>query len=245
MTKGPAPEDERHGAEATADAPAPAHPSATVVLLRDSPAAAGLEVLLGHRGAELAFHGGDWVFPGGRVDPEDCAAGAPPTSLEAARCAAVRECAEEVGARVAADTLLTWSHWTTPLSWKKRFATWFFFAPFAEQRLAADGVEMQTCRFMRPQDALAQQASGALGLPPPTFVTLVELCAYTSVDQALAAAQTREPPVILPRPQRVADGAISLYPGDVGYDSGALDVTGPQHRLIMRKSGWRYVHSLG
>jgi len=52
----------------TADA-APALPAATTVLLRDSDA--GCEVLLVQPSAKLAFHGGAWVFPGGRVDAAD------------------------------------------------------------------------------------------------------------------------------------------------------------------------------
>ena len=45
----------------------PAIPAATVVLLRDAPE---LEVLMLHKTSKIAF-GGMWVFPGGRVDPED------------------------------------------------------------------------------------------------------------------------------------------------------------------------------
>jgi 8-oxo-dGTP pyrophosphatase MutT (NUDIX family) len=48
-----------------------AAPAATVALLRDG--AQGLEVLLGRRSSRLAFHGGAWVFPGGKIDPEDYA----------------------------------------------------------------------------------------------------------------------------------------------------------------------------
>ena len=44
-------------------------PAATVVLLR--PGSAGLEVLLTHRPATMAFAGGAHVFPGGRVDAAD------------------------------------------------------------------------------------------------------------------------------------------------------------------------------
>src|SRR5690606_4188411 len=95
-----------------------------------------------------------------------------------------------------------------------------------------------------PADALAQQASGALGLPPPTFVTLVELTAFGSVQEALAAADQREPPLIFPRVHPVVDGAVSLYPGDAGYELGALDAPGPRHRLVMRPGGWRYVNEL-
>lgn len=37
-------------------------------------AAAGFEVLLVRRNAQLAFHGGAWVFPGGRIDAHELAA---------------------------------------------------------------------------------------------------------------------------------------------------------------------------
>ena len=47
----------------------PAAPSATVVLLRDGPQ--DLEVFLLRRHAQSAVLGGAYVFPGGKVDPED------------------------------------------------------------------------------------------------------------------------------------------------------------------------------
>jgi 8-oxo-dGTP pyrophosphatase MutT (NUDIX family) len=47
----------------------PAAPSATVVLLRDG--AAGLEVFLLQRHGQSEVLGGAYVFPGGKVDPED------------------------------------------------------------------------------------------------------------------------------------------------------------------------------
>ena len=43
-----------------------------------------LEVLLARRSSKLAFHGGAWVFPGGRIDPEDYA-GRPDDLVAAAR----------------------------------------------------------------------------------------------------------------------------------------------------------------
>ena len=63
-------------------------PAATVVLLRDAPGV-GLETLMVRRSSKLEFAGGMWVFPGGRVDPDDI----PPDGdvIEAARHAAVRE----------------------------------------------------------------------------------------------------------------------------------------------------------
>ena len=44
-------------------------PAATVILLRDGED--GLETLMLRRNSKLAFAGGHWVFPGGRVDADD------------------------------------------------------------------------------------------------------------------------------------------------------------------------------
>src|SRR3954447_23332833 len=72
-------------------------PAATVVLLRDG--GSGLEVLLARRSSKLAFHGGAWVFPGGRIDPGDYG-DALDDLVRAARIGAVREAKEEAGVDV-------------------------------------------------------------------------------------------------------------------------------------------------
>ena len=120
-----------------------AAPAATVVVLRDG--VKGLEVLLGRRSSNLAFHGGAWVFPGGRIDPEDYA-GAPADLEAAARRAAVREAKEEAGVDVVAATLVHFSNWTTPEISPKRFATWFFAGPVAGGNEIADGYETEIGR---------------------------------------------------------------------------------------------------
>jgi glyoxylase-like metal-dependent hydrolase (beta-lactamase superfamily II)/8-oxo-dGTP pyrophosphatase MutT (NUDIX family) len=93
-------------------------PAATVVLVR--PGAAGLEVLLTHRPATMAFAPDMHVFPGGRVDDSDedpqlaarsvlpAVAAAerlggdlPPDTALAAHIAAIRESFEEVGVLLA------------------------------------------------------------------------------------------------------------------------------------------------
>src|SRR5688500_20282444 len=72
--------------------PIEARPAATVVLMRDAANADGLEVLLLRRNSQLAFYGGAWGFPGGRIDDAD----GPAQDLELrARRAAVRELREE------------------------------------------------------------------------------------------------------------------------------------------------------
>ena len=46
-------------------------PAATVVVARDSATQGFIEILLLRRNSKLVFHGGHWVFPGGRVDQAD------------------------------------------------------------------------------------------------------------------------------------------------------------------------------
>jgi 8-oxo-dGTP pyrophosphatase MutT (NUDIX family) len=70
---------------------APARPASTVVLLRPSPAR--FDVFLVRRHDNVAFMGGAYVFPGGRVDEADRAFG----EANAFRAAAVRELFEEAG----------------------------------------------------------------------------------------------------------------------------------------------------
>ena len=75
-------------------------PAATVVVLREGPA--GIEVLLTHRPATMAFAADMHVFPGGRVDPGDSAAGLAARSVTGTEdvpghVAAIRELWEESG----------------------------------------------------------------------------------------------------------------------------------------------------
>src|SRR5262245_22559858 len=120
--------------------PAIAHPAATVVLLRNGPT--GLEILMVQRNAQLAFHGGAWVFPGGRLDPEDYSGRRPDDVIDAARNAAVREAKEEAGVAVSSERLVLFSRWVTPEPVPKRFDTWFFAAPCESGDVCVDGGEI-------------------------------------------------------------------------------------------------------
>jgi 8-oxo-dGTP pyrophosphatase MutT (NUDIX family) len=217
--------------------PAPAHPSATVVLLRDAEEA--FEVLLLRRSRRLTFHGGDWVFPGGRVDPAD-AAGCALGSLEAARRAAVRETAEEAGLAIDEGELVPIAHWITPVHFPKRFSTWFFAARVqAAPAVVVDRGEITAHRFFTPRAALEAQARGEIGLPPPTYVTLVELAAAPSPSAFLEAARRATPRSHLPRYRTVEGGECSLLPGDVAYEGLPLDAEGPRHRLFLVGGAYR------
>jgi 8-oxo-dGTP pyrophosphatase MutT (NUDIX family) len=233
--------DERRAAAAEPNnAVVAAAPAATVVLLRDGEA--GLEVLLARRSSKLAFHGGAWVFPGGRIDPDDY--GDAPDDLDgAARRAAVREAKEEAGVDVDPDALVHLSNWTTPEISPKRFATWFFVGPVAGGDEVADGAETDALQWFRPDEALAARASGDIELAPPQYVTLLDLREFASVDAAMASVDLAEAVDYLPRFHFVdGGGALCIYSEDVAYhDVGLLDSPGRRHRLYLGDDGWDYV----
>jgi 8-oxo-dGTP pyrophosphatase MutT (NUDIX family) len=217
-----------------------AAPAATVVLLRDG--ATGLEVLLTRRSSKLAFHGGAWVFPGGRIDPEDYAD--TPDDLEAAaRRAAVREAKEEAGVDVDGSALVHLSNWTTPEISPKRFATWFFAGPVAGGNEVADGAETEALQWFGADEALAARASGEIELAPPQYVTLLELGQYRNIHDALAGMAAAPIVEYTPRFHFIeGGGAVCVYTDDIAYhDLGLLDAEGPRHRLYLRDDTWDYI----
>ncbi|KYJ99482.1 NUDIX domain-containing protein [Microbacterium sp. p3-SID338] len=152
----------------------------TVVLLRPSPG--GFEVLLLRRPSRGSFADA-WVFPGGKVEPEDRRAGA--ADVEDARRAAARETAEEVGLVV--DDLVPLSEWRPPAEAPVRIRTWFFLAlaPDVEPSPAAD--EVVELAWVSPDTAFERHAAGEWRLFPPTWLTLHRLSAFTDVEAALAS----------------------------------------------------------
>jgi 8-oxo-dGTP pyrophosphatase MutT (NUDIX family) len=215
-------------------------PAATVVLVRDG--VRGLEVLLAKRSSKLAFHGGAWVFPGGRIDPDDYA-GAPEDLLGAARRAAAREAKEEAGVDVDSDALVHISNWTTPEMSAKRFATWFFVGEVTGGEEAADGIETDRLHWFRPADAFAARDAGEIELAPPQYVTLMWLQDHGNVTAVIQAASAGEVVDYAPRFHFIeGEGAVCIYNEDIAYDDrGRLDHPGPRHRLYLRNDAWEYL----
>ncbi|HYU39491.1 MAG TPA: NUDIX domain-containing protein [Acidimicrobiia bacterium] len=211
-------------------------PAATVVLVRDS--ADGLETLMVRRSSKLEFAGGMWVFPGGRVDPDDI----PPDGdvIEAARRAAVREAREEADLVVDGDALVPFTHWVPPPVTAKRFATWFFLGPAPEGAVTVDMGEIRDHRWIQPADALARRDAEEIELAPPTWLTLHRLADHPDVASAMADAREHEPEFFETHIARVEGGIAALWEGDAGYESSDGDAPGPRHRLWMLPTGWRY-----
>jgi 8-oxo-dGTP pyrophosphatase MutT (NUDIX family) len=218
-----------------------AKPAATVAVLRDGER--GLETLLAKRSSKMAFHGGAWVFPGGRIDDGDWLDG--DDLARAAARAAVREAAEEAGIEIDVDSLVHLSNWTTPDISPKRFATWFFIAA-AHAEIAeavADGVESDAVRWFRPADALAERSAGEIELAPPQYVSLLWLRDYATVADAVAGIAAETPIDFTPRFHFLdGGGAICIYDGDVAWDDlQQVDEPGRRHRLLMpRDAEWVY-----
>lgn len=163
-------------------------PAATVVLVRDHAHRDDIEVLLVRRSTRLVFHGGHWVFPGGRVDAADFQAAGCDLEYPAAVKAAVRETREETGIELEEQRLIHIAHWTTPPRLPRRFCTWFFLYPLTcEVSVQVDQREILEHRWLRPAEALSEAGNGALVLPHPTRVTVEDLAASTSLDAVLAS----------------------------------------------------------
>ena len=214
---------------------APVTAAATVVILRDQ--AEGLEVLMLRRGAEAAFAGGLWVFPGGKIDEDDH--GEVVDLLAAARAAAVRESHEEAGQTIDVDSLVWFAHWVPPQGAKFRFATFFFACRALHEDVEIDPFEISDHAWLRPAAALAQHRSKEIQLAPPTFVTLTYLARANSVADALDAYRLHEPRFYETHVIRT-DGAMTfLWRPDAAYDTNDLDVAGPRHRIVTGGDGWR------
>lgn len=219
----------------------PVH-AATVILLRQGEA--GLETLMLRRNSKIVF-GGMWVFPGGRVDPEDWAGVAAGDELAAARRTAERESLEECGLCVEPAEMHPFSHWTPPPITPKRFLTWFFAAPARSGGVVAiDHGEIHEHAWMSPAEALRRQQARKIELAPPTYVTLHELSAFGDLDQAMATIRARAPERFQTRIGLTETGPVAMWHGDAGYEATDPHCQGERHRLVMaRGAPWRYERS--
>ena len=210
--------------------------ASTVVVLRDSDV--GLETLMLKRASNLAFFGGAWVFPGGKIEPED--GDLVNGLLEAARVAGARELFEEAGIQVDADDLVPFARWITPPGRTRRFDTLYFAVCSPNTEVRLDLTESDEHRWLTPTAALEACDRGEIEVPPPTYVTLAQLAGLPDVKQAcvrLAGDMTE----YVPHPCQVEGGAIAyLYAGDAGYDTSDVGAPGARHRLWTADGSWRY-----
>ncbi len=230
--------------EGVAPEDVPIKPAATVIPLRDGsgPTEGNIEVLVLRRDTNLAFHGGSWVFPGGRVDPGDFEAAGSDDVAMAARQAAVREAKEEADLDISADDLVSLSHWTTPLGRNRRFSTWFYAVHAQLGDVTVDDGEIREFEWHTIEAAISGCQAGEINLAGPTFVSLLGLVEHATVKAALADVQSKPDQIFLPRIVKSGGETYSVYGGDVAYESGDLSAEGPRHRMQMLEKGYRYIN---
>ena len=119
---------------------------------------------------------------------------------------------------LAADRLVYFSHWITPVTAPRRYDTRFFVAAAPPEQVPLhDDYELVSHLWVRPADALDRCRQNRFKLRLPTMRTLEEFSAYASVDALMKAMRAkRSIPAILPRLGK--DGA-RLVPGDPGYEA--------------------------
>lgn len=228
-------------------------PAATIIPLRD--AAGELEVLMLRRDDTLRFAAGMWVFPGGRLDPEDFPGGSAPSEptagdLEAAaRAAALREADEEASITIEPATIRRWSQWTPPPmgsgeKLRHRFTTAFLVgvAVGDTDAIVVDDGEIREHRWCSPPAMLELHALGEVSLAPPTFITLCQLATLRNPAEVLMAAPSGMDDIehFATRVGSTDGGWAALYHGDAAYESGDMEATGARHRLHMDSLPWRY-----
>ncbi len=133
--------------------------------------------------------------------------------------------------RLHTRSLAPWSRWITPVMpsvMNKRFDTRFFVAAVPAGQVAAhDNHEATESAWLKPRAALEQHRDGQIELAPPQIMTLAHLSRFGTVQQAMADARGRTPPVIQPEPFEVDGSRVICYPGDERHSVKARAMPGP------------------
>ena len=229
----------------------PPRDAASVILLRSSPAAP-LEVLMLRRHDHSDVLGGAYVFPGGKVDPNDAVGKLPQakkmterlgepglSELDAAALyrAAARETLEEAAIELSLDHLFPWSRWITPRKpsmMSKRFDTRFFIAVLPDdQAVQHDDHETVETLWIEPRAALERYWAHGMRLAPPQIMSLSHLARIETPAQAVKEACSRRPCLVEPESFNTEGGRVLVYPGDARHSVIERALPGPT-RLYWR-----------
>jgi 8-oxo-dGTP pyrophosphatase MutT (NUDIX family) len=191
----------------------PIRRAASAVCVR--PAPDGFEVLVVERSAASRFLPGYIAFPGGAVDAEDEVRAGRwfGDRADAARVAAVRELAEEVGIALTADGFVEAAdliaadetpprleqitplcHWVAPPDVPVRFDARYFTIEGNGVAPRADGGEIARTWWVDPRVLLQEWERGDHKLYWPTWMTVCEVAACASAPEAMALTfEARQP----------------------------------------------------
>jgi 8-oxo-dGTP pyrophosphatase MutT (NUDIX family) len=162
---------------------------------------------------------------------------------------------ESRGLVAAIDALAPFAHWVTPEGLPKRFDTWFFATRCPDGQEAAPFNETTGLRWIRPRDAVADNAPGGeITLPPPTLDALLRLAAVfdagTTGDTAgidgLLAAWARLGPPRVQRPVMLADGPdgpMVVLPGDPLHPETPNARPTTRYRFVLREGRFHRIRN--
>jgi 8-oxo-dGTP pyrophosphatase MutT (NUDIX family) len=122
---------------------------------------------------------------------------------------------EGAGATLDLGRMAPWARWVTPEGEGRRFDTAFVVAR-ADGPGRHDDEETVASAWITPAEALA---GGFVRYPlaPPTFWALTELAAFSTVDEVIAAAASRDLRPVQPVRDLVGGRLVMRLPGDPGH----------------------------
>jgi 8-oxo-dGTP pyrophosphatase MutT (NUDIX family) len=152
---------------------------------------------------------------------------------------------EKENLKLAADSLIHYSHWITPEARKKRYDTHFFIALIPEGQIpSADQKEITAGIWLTPQQALKANISGDIPLTPPALCMLEELVPFSSAEDIIGFARERKmSDPIVPILTTINGYEVLLLPGDEFYAAcGGKEKRNYNNyqtvRLILEKGRW-------
>ncbi|MEE9372160.1 MAG: NUDIX hydrolase [Saprospiraceae bacterium] len=219
----------------------PIQPAATVVCTRQNEMNQ-LEILLLRRNKNLKFASGFWVFPGGKIEPEDGDEGV--INTISAKAAAIREAEEEANLNLRDSELIHFMNWTTPSPSVKRFNTWFFIIELFGgcDEVIIDNSEIKEYIWLTPKEAIFSFGKKNIKLLPPTFLTLVRFMHCQNFSD-IKNELNRILHIDIQPKTGIQDGLfLSMYPGDAGYEAHDVNIQGARHRISgdMAKGTYRF-----
>jgi 8-oxo-dGTP pyrophosphatase MutT (NUDIX family) len=146
--------------------------------------------------------------------------------------------------QIDAAALVPWVRWVTPVISPRRFDARFFLARApGGQEPRVDGREATEGLWISPTQALHRWLEDEMLLAPATAKSLDALLAYATVEEALAAAARRPPPVLMPHvwnDKERGQAYISL-PGDPRHPESEDPLGGKILRLQLETGRYRPV----
>lgn len=130
---------------------------------------------------------------------------------------------DEHGASIDLDQLAPWSWWVTPEQEPRRYDTRFLLARAPMGTARHDDRETVDSAWVQPAVAVRQADAAAFPLAPPTWWTLKELSAFSTVAGAFAAVESRCQRPIQPILHFGDAGLQLVLPGHVDHPDIAID----------------------